>query len=168
MNKSQIETSKILQEFVSDITKPFTTETLVEVRGRVYMRVEIRPYNESTKEHERSIRWKRTASQILEDGYVYRGKSCTDLSVLFIALCKTLGLETRFVKLKKDNKTHSIAEIKLDDGWYTFDISSPTSVPRKGEVSKDASYEGWQLWKKGRDAWDIGLADFSSMQKIKG
>lgn len=167
MNKSQIETTKILREFVVDIDIPITASTLIEIRRRIFAHVKIRLYDESTKEHERLIRWKRTASQILEDGYVYQGKSCTDLTVLFIALCRILGLETRFVKLKKGNKTHSIAEIKISDGWYLFDVSSPAGIPQKGEVTKDVPYKDWQLWKKGRDAWDLDLVDFSSMQKIR-
>lgn len=166
MNKSQIETSEILKDFVSGTRKSITVESLVEIRDKIYACIAIRPYNETTKEHEQSIRWKRTASQILEDGYVYQGKSCTDLSVLFIALCKILGLETRFVKLKKDTKTHSIVEIKLDDGWYVFDISNQTNIPQKGEVTEIAPYKGWMLWKKGRDAWDLNLVDFGSICKI--
>ena len=166
MNKSQIETSKILQDFISGVSKPITAETLIEIRDKIYTHIKIRPYDETTKEHEKSIRWKRTASQILGDGFVYQGKSCTDLSVLFIAICKILGLDAMLVKLKKDTKTHSIVEVKLEDGWCMFDVSSQTNIPQRGEVTETTPYKGWQLWKKGRDAWDLDLVDFDSIRKI--
>ncbi len=166
MNKSQIETSRILQEFVSVVCKPNTVDALIEIRDKMYAYIKIRPYDETTKEDELSVRWKRTASQILEDGYVYHGKSCTDLSILFIALCNVLNLETRLVKLKKETNTHSIVEVNIQNNWYMFDVSEQNTIPEKGEVTETTQYKGWQLWKKGRDAWDLGLLDSESIHKI--
>lgn len=81
-------------------------------------------------------------------------------------MCKALGLETNFVKVKKEQRVHSIAEVKLDDGWYIFDVSTAYSVPVKGVITQDATFQGWKLWKKGRDAWDFGLTEFESITKI--
>jgi len=167
MNDSQIETTEEIKKLVSDVKQPITSNVLVDIRDLMYSRILIRPYDDSTKEHEKSIRWKRTADQILKDGYVYNDKACTDVTVLYIALCKTLGLETNFVKLKKDKTIHSVAEIKLIDGWYIFDVSNTKNTPVKGEITKDFPYyKDWQLWQKGRDAWDLGLTDFESISKI--
>ena len=164
--KSQIIISDEIKELVAGIESPATSDTLIEIRNRMYSRLETRPYNQSTREHEKTIRWKRTSAEIIKDGYVYTGKACTDQVILFMALCEAFHLTTRFVKLKKYNEVHSVAEIKLEDGWYIFDVSRKGSVPEKGEATKENTYHGWQLWQKGRDAWDLGLVDFDSIEKM--
>ncbi|MDP2642042.1 MAG: transglutaminase domain-containing protein [bacterium] len=164
--KSQLEYSNKIRDLVADKKSPITVADLVEIRDRIYKKIEFRPYNDQTMEHEKSIRWKRTVAQILDDGYVYSGKACTDLVVLFLAICQSLNLETRFVKLKKINMVHSVAEVKLDDSWYIFDISNKNNLPLKGEITERNQYKDWELWKKGRDAWDLDLIDFDSINKI--
>jgi hypothetical protein len=165
ISKSQVETTTEIKNLVAGIKKPLSFSSLIQIRDLMYTKLEFRIYDDSSAEHEKSIRWKRTAGEILNDAYVYSGKACTDLTVLYIALCRAIGLETRFVKVKRQNMVHSIAEIKLDDAWYVFDISR-TNVPFKGEITTDNPYKDSVLWKKGRDAWDIGLIDFESMSKI--
>lgn len=164
MNNSQIETTPEIGKLVSVINGPANVYTLLQIRDLMYSKLMFRDNDE---ENEKVIRWKRTAGEILRDGYVYSGRACTDLVVLFISLCKALGLETRFVKVKNGEAVHSIAEIKLTDGWYIFDISR-TGVPIKGEITADRPHQDWQLWGKGRDAWDLGLTDFDSITKIIG
>ena len=163
---SQIEVSDKIKEMVANIKIPVTPEGLVEIKKIINKSLTIRPYNDETKEHEALIRWKRVAAQILDDGYVYAGKACTDIVILFLAFCHALGLETRFVKVIGEKNIHSIAEIKLDDGWYVYDVSSKSGQPEKGEITGGKPYKGWKLWKKGRDAWDLGLVDFASKKNI--
>lgn len=163
----QIDFSSEIKLFVSDLKLPADNDTLVEIRNRMFSKIDIRPFNNSTAEHEKSIRWKRTAFEIFDDSYVYEGKACTDLVVLFISFCRALGLETRFVKLRKEKMVHSVAEIKLSDGWYIFDVSNKNSEPIKGETTPESPYKDWKLWKKGRDAWDLGLETSSDIDKIK-
>ncbi|MFA5130887.1 MAG: transglutaminase domain-containing protein [Patescibacteria group bacterium] len=162
---SQIETTIVIKDLVRDIKSPLTIDSLVRIRDLMYSKIEIRPYDNTTKEYEKEIRWKRTASEILEDAYVYSGKACTDLTILFIALCKALGLKTNFVKVMNDKSVHSVAEIKLNDGWYIFDVAMK-SIPVKGSITNKKPYGEWILWKKGRDAWDLGLTEFESISKI--
>jgi hypothetical protein len=166
-SKLQADTIDEIKSLVSDIKLPANSETLIRIRDRMFSKLEIKPFNEETAQHEKAIRWKRTASEILNDCYVYQGKACTDLVVLFISFCLALGLETRFVKLRKGKMVHSVAEIKLSDGWYIFDASDKNSLPVKGEVTPDTPFKDWQLWKKGRDAWDLGLEKFEDIDKIK-
>ena len=85
--KSQIETDKYILNFLGDM-KVETPEDLVNLRDYVLDTLEFKPYNEKTKEHADSIQWKRTASQIIQDGYVYEGKACSDIVLVFLALCK--------------------------------------------------------------------------------
>ena len=163
---SQVKTTSAIREMAKDIKGPITANSLVRMRDLMYSRIAIRPYDSSTRGHEKEIRWKRTAGDILEDGYVYSGKACTDLVILFISLCRATGLETNFVKVTNGEMVHSIAEVRLDDGWYIFDVSRKEAVPVKGLITAESPYKGWRLWKKGRDAWDLGLVDFESIAKI--
>lgn len=165
-SETQIAVTPAIKRLVQDIGGSITGETLLKVRDRMFGVLEIRPYGQEVKEQEKALRWKRTAAEILRDGYVYNGKACTDLTVLFIALGRALNLETNFVKLKKAGKVHSVAEIKLKDGWYIFDVSNIKNIPVRGVITAGAPYQGWELWRKGRDAWDLGLDDFSSIEKI--
>ena len=164
---SQVEPTEAVADLVSEVERPLSADSLAKIRDLIYAKIERRPVDESSAGPEKELRWKRTAGQILDDGYTYAGKDCTDLAVLFMAACQALGHETRFVKLKKENKIHSVVEILLDDGWYAFDPSNRESVPAKGEISETQPWKDWQFWKKGRDAWDLGLTDFDSKSKIK-
>lgn len=163
---SQLESGPEIQELAKKIvvTGP---EDLKKLRELVDGVLERKPYTEETKEAEHKIRWRRTAEQILTDGYVYKGKSCTDRVIVFLAVCKELGLEGRFVKMKGEKSVHSISEVKVGDVWYHFDPSYSQSNPVEGEVLPDRVYDGRTLWEKGRDAWDLGLVDYESIDKIQ-
>lgn len=155
---SQLEANLDIRSLVTNLRKPFNPETLLEIKRRMLARLSFRPCRKEAKELERAIRWKRTAAQILADGYVYQGKASTDLVVAFCALCRAAGLETRFVKVKFGSKEHVVAEVLLPGGWHAFDVADPTAAPKKQEITASAPFGPWTLWKKGRDAWDLGLA----------
>jgi hypothetical protein len=120
------------------------------------------------------IRWRRTGAQILEDGYVYQGKACTDLVVSFTTLARAGEIKnTKFVKLKnvETGMVHSVGEFELNNGWYTFDVANNKAIPIKGEISEGVQFGGppngpYLLWKKGRDSWDLGLTEFGAINKI--
>lgn len=167
-NKSQIETDKYILNFLGD-RKVETPEDLVVLRDYVLDTLEFKPYNEETKEHADGIQWKRTASQIIQDGYVYEGKACSDIVLVFLALCKALEIEGLLVKLIsiKRKMTHSIVEVKLNDVWYKLDPSFKNSIPHPKQMTEDDTFRGeYKLWKKGKDNWDLGLDSFESMSKI--
>ena len=163
--KSQIETDKYVLNFLGNfkVKKP---EDMVKLRSHIQNYLEFREYNEQSKEYENSIRWKRTASEIIQNGYVYKGKDCSDLSVVFLTLCKALGISGYLVKLVSvsNDNTHSIIAIELNNQWYRLDISMTDSVPLKGQLpdNKKLKKIGWKVWKVGRDLWDLGL---DSMEK---
>ncbi|MFA5125271.1 MAG: transglutaminase domain-containing protein [Patescibacteria group bacterium] len=162
--KSQIEVDQNILDFLNGmhIDKP---EDLVTLKNKIIKSLEFRSYNNKTKKHADSIQWKRTASEILSDGYVYKGKACSDLAVVFLALCKATGINGRLVKLKSiDNEhTHSIVEVKLKRAWYRIDPSSRDSLPFKGELSSKSIWnKKFKVWRKGKDVWDLGLKDIKS------
>lgn len=163
--KSQIEPGPQIKQLVSGL-KINGPKDLLTLKDVIFCNLIIKRYRKEDEKNEESIRWRRTAEQILEDGYVYRGKSCTDTVVVFLALCKELGVEACFVKVRFGKRIHSLAEAKIKGKWYIFDVDWPDAMPEPGRILASKPYRGWHLWKKGRDAWAIGLTDSSSMQKI--
>ena len=158
--KSQIKTDKYVLDFLGDI-KVEEPMDMVKLRSHIQNSLEFREYNEQTKKNENNIRWNRTASEIIQDDYVYRGKDCSDLSIVFLALCKALGISgclVKLVALSNDN-THSIIAIELGGEWYRLDISMTDSVPLKGQLPDNQKLKkiGWKVWKVGHDLWDLGL-----------
>jgi hypothetical protein len=169
-NPSQVELTDAVKRIYEEWSLPKieTPDDLMLVRKKLFSEIEFRPYNDLTKEEEEKIRWKRTGTEVIEDRYVYQGKACTDLIVAFTVLAKAGGVEeTRFVKLKsnENNMVHSVGEFKLENEWYIFDASNSKSVPEKGEITD--KYGPFLLWKKGRDAWDLGLTEFDTIRKIE-
>lgn len=170
--KSQIEKTPFINSKLKEwgIEKVNNIEDLLNIRRQMYRDIEFLPYNDETREIEKEIRWKRTGSEVLEDGYVYQGKFCTDIVVTFITLVKAAGVkDTRFVKVKnpETNTVHSLAEVKLSNSWYIFDVSNRDSLPLKGQITKENPFGKYLLWKKGRDSWDLGLDEFNTIQKIQ-
>ncbi len=155
---------------LTNITKP---ENLTALRDRLFSHLTFLSYDDTTKEEEKGIRWRRTGSQILSDGFVYQGKACTDLVVTFLTLARAGGVKnTSFVKLRnaKTGMVHSVGEFQLDDDRYIFDVANKDTVPVKGVISENGQFGAhsnpYILWKKGRDSWDLGLTEFESINKI--
>jgi transglutaminase-like putative cysteine protease len=90
------------------------------------------------------------------------------LAIIFLALCKAAGIEGRLVKLSAINgdQTHSIAEFKLNDKWYRVDPSDKEARIFEGELTAELNWNGFKVWKKGRDVWDLGLEDVDSELEI--
>lgn len=164
---SQVAPNNSVRKLVEHLHSPFSTVTLEDMRSVLYQSLEIRSVSSQNDiAHERLIRWKRSATHILEDGYVYQGKMCTDVSVVFISMCLALGLEARLAKLKKTGMTHSVVEVLLPDGWYVIDASNLHLKPIKGEITENNPYYDWTLWKKAPDAWSMGLDDVHKIALI--
>lgn len=167
--KTQVEVDQHITGLLGDM-KIATPDDLINLRNKIWEFLKVRPYNEQTQKHADSIQWKRTASEIVQDGYVYYGKACSDFAIVFLTLCRAAGVEGRLVKLVAPNRdlTHSIVEINLQGTWYQFDPSSDNSIPVAGELTSDSIWGGeLKVWKKGRDVWDLELGDIKDEAKIK-
>ncbi len=168
-SKSQIETDQIIIHFLGDTTVT-TPKDLVFLKDKILHYLEFKPYNNQTRKRADNLQWKRTASEIIKDQYVYCGKACSDLAITFLALCKAAGVKGRLVKLKSiddSNSTHSIVEVNLKGIWYRMDPSSKDSLPAKGALTNKSIWnKKYKVWKKGRDAWDLGLDDIRTEHKI--
>ena len=109
---------------------------------------------------------KRTASQIIADGYV---TGCTDDALVFIALARAAGIPTLYVEtldvqwMKEGGRPingHVYAQVKYDDEWRTVD---PSARNEHADIEKD----GRVIMAKGLDSWDIGATDFESLASMQ-
>lgn len=165
---SQIEVDQTVISFLGDL-KIENPEDLVVLKNLILRKLKFRSYNSKTKKHADGIQWRRTASEIIKDGYVYEGKACSDLAVVFLALCKVNKIEGQLVKLITVDGTdsHSIVEIKLNKKWFRIDPSSNDSVSFEGRLNNESIWnKKYKIWRKGRDVWDLGLCDISAESKI--
>lgn len=91
-SKSQIETDQTILNFLGYIVVK-SPDDLVLLKNKILKNLKFFPYNEETKKKADKLQWKRTASEIISDGYVYNDKACSDLVIVFLALCKAAGVE---------------------------------------------------------------------------
>ncbi len=162
----QLETTEAIKETALNITGE-GIEYLQNAIGFINTKIKHKEYNKETENHEKSIRWKRTADQILKDGYVYKEKGCTDMVILFQALCKAKGYSTMFVKVKEinGNAIHSVAEVELPKlGWHIVDVVGRAGV-KKGKLEIKNTFGRWTFWKRGHDAWELGFTSYNSKFK---
>ena len=158
--QSQVEVTCKLVEIAAQMPDVRTPADLGLLRDTLLAHLTFRSYNKASWEHERSIRWKRTATEILSDGWVYEAKGCTDIVIAFIGLCRAKGLATRFVKVRSNTgKQHSLAEIYHSGTWWLVETVVPGMAPIEGEMKEETQYKIWKLWRKGLDSWSIGLKD---------
>lgn len=160
MKRSQVKVTKIVKKFSSDIKG----EGIKLVKNILHkMHKEIRKIDLDLKK-EKKIRWKRTATQILEDGWVVKGKACTDLTTVFIAVAKAKGLRAKFVKLysTKRQMLHSTVELKINGKNVYLDVTNG----KFDDSGKGIIFKEYKAYKKGRDSWDIGLNSFDKGTKL--
>jgi len=165
---SQIETGDIILDFLSGFEIK-TPDDLVILKDKILNYFTFRPYEENEVIAD-EIQWKRSASEIIKDAYVYSGKACSDLAIVFLALCKACGIPGLLVKLKSidNDETHSIVEVKIDDGWYRIDPSSKDAQPFVGQLTSESIWnKKFKVWKKGEDLWSLGLKSISDENIIK-
>jgi hypothetical protein len=174
---SQIEPSEYVKNLIAEwgVGSIETVDDLIKLRKYLPKVLKELPYTAEVEAAEQEIRWKRTGSKVIDDGYVYATKSCTDIVLAYMTLAVAAGIAgTRFVKVQDPQTTmrHSFAEFKLKDGWYRYNLSVGRAVPEKGAVvaGKPIFFNDiktpYLLWKKGRDSWSLGLDDYLSGLKI--
>ena len=167
--KSQTEVDQNILSFLGDL-KITSPQDLIVLKDKILNGLESRPYDSETKAHADSIQWKRTASEVISDGFIYEGKACSDLAVVFLTLCKALNIDGRLVKLvtTDSTNTHSIVEVNLNNTWYRIDPSAKDAVPFEGALTDEDTWnKKFKVWKKGRDVWDLDLESIDDEEIIE-
>jgi len=156
--KSQVEVTKEIEDFARDITGE-GSELSKNIGRKIYDTIK---KIELPEEEEKNIRWTRTATQILKDGWVVKGKGCTDIAVLYIAVAKAKGIKAIFVKLYSIKRKMLHAAVELPDENSILDATTG----RRDNPSNEILFDEYKVYKKGRDSWDIGLNGIESMPTI--
>ena len=112
-----------------------------------------------------SIFRKRTASEIIKDGY---GSGCTDFALVFIVLARAKGIPTKYVEViskdyfktndTKEIKGHVFAECYLNGEWVGVN-------PMSGDIKISTEYPGYVVYARGLDSWDLGINDITSLRE---
>lgn len=114
------------------------------------------------KEFKDKVFRKRTADQIIKDGYT---TGCTDIGLVFIALARAKNIPTKYVEairrkwIEGDDENyiegHVFAEVYLDGHWRIVD---PT------EACLKFWYDRWIIYEKGLDSWDIEIRNYDGLK----
>tara|TARA_Y100000310_G_C20687935_1_gene820285 strand:- start:614 stop:1102 length:489 start_codon:yes stop_codon:yes gene_type:complete len=149
---SQIETTKFIEDFSKDISGDVQS-----IRDKLKMNLKIIPMSD---EKEEKIRWKRTASQILEDGWIVDKRCCTDAVIVFLAIAKCKDLDAKFVKLYSVKRKMFHSVVKLED--KLFDV-----IPNRfDDANKEVVFGEFKVYAVGEDSWDIGLKSNEDLIKV--
>jgi transglutaminase-like putative cysteine protease len=109
---------------------------------------------------------KRTASQIIADGYV---TGCTDDALVFIALARASGIPTTYIETVdldwlteggRPIRGHVYARVEDGDEQRIVD-------PSARNEHADLEQDGRVVIAEGLDSWDIGASDFETLAHMQ-
>ncbi len=151
----------VITPAVLEIARSFEGTTEQKIHQMVQFLRTLRYQTENKNEVFR----KRTASQIITDGYV---TGCTDDALVFIALARALSIPTKYIEtldltwLKNGGRPingHVYVGIQNGVEWKVID---PSARNENANIEQD----GRVIIAEGLDSWDIGATDFDSLAKM--
>jgi len=121
---------------------------------------------EKDRELKEQVFRERPAGEIVEDGYV---TGCTDIALVFIALCRAKGIPTKYTEaidkkwlsgeLKGPGiRGHVFAECFVQNEWYQID-------PMRGVIHVEPDYSNYAIFDKGLDSWDLGIRSLEDLRE---
>lgn len=106
---------------------------------------------------------KRSASQIIRDGFVL---GCTDWALSFIVLARAKKIPTIYVETVRNKwieegtkdflEGHVFTECYINKKWYIID-------PERAVIC--GYYDRYKVIDRGLDSWDIGIKNYSDLKK---
>lgn len=108
---------------------------------------------------------KRTAEQIISDGYV---TGCTDDALVFLVLARAMKIPAKYIETLdmtwirdggRPIQGHVYVGVWSDEG---YEIIDPARRVKGVDIEKD----GRIILAEGLDSWDIGAKDFESLAKL--
>lgn len=118
------------------------------------------------KPHDPNLFRKRTASQILQDGFA---TGCTDYGLVFVALMRSKGIPATYVEaletgwLRNGGREihgHVFSGVFWGGRWYLVD-------PARGCLSVDISVpkDKYSVLAVGLDSWDVGIRSIEDLRQ---
>ncbi len=114
--------------------------------------------------NKREIFRKRTADQIIEDGFI---TGCTDEGLAFIALARAAGIPAKYIETIQ---TKGLENFENNDGHIfvgVYDKAKGWEIiePQWQTVGADIQKDGFTVVAEGLDSWDLGITDFDSLKE---
>lgn len=151
-----------ITENIAQIASGFTLEgfdLIIQITKWIHQHLK----SDQNKERKAEIFRKRTADQIIADGFI---TGCSDIALVFIALARAKNIPTKYVEAirrkwiesgKEDAiEGHIFAEIYFNNQWRIID---PT------EACLKFWYDRYVIYAKGLDSWDIGISGLSELRQ---
>jgi hypothetical protein len=152
---NQTEITKQIEKLASGLEGGFE-----EKINQIFDIVKILPYKTENKD---GVFRKRTAGQIIIDGYV---TGCTDEALVFIALARAAKIPAKYIEtidnewLRTGGSSvggHIYAGVFYDNKWRTAN-------PSTKQIDIDIEGDDRTIYKEGLDSWDIGIDSFDSLR----
>jgi len=111
------------------------------------------------KEIKSKVFRKRTAKQIIDDGFT---TGCTDIALVFVVLCRAKGIPTKYIEAIRKTSDglsgHVFAECYINNNWICVD---PTNM----KVGDNSLYKGCDIIGEGLDFSDIKTETIKDLKK---
>lgn len=151
-----------ITENISKIASGFTGENF-DLIAQILKWIHKNLKSNSDKETKEKVFRKRTADQIIQDGFT---TGCTDIALAFIVLARAKEIPTKYVEAIRNKwmeagdenfiEGHVFAEVFLNSEWRIIDPA---------EACMKFWYDRWIIYKIGLDSWDIGIHDFQELKQ---
>ena len=130
---------------------------------------------------ERTLRFRRTAEEILASGYCFSGQyTGDDIVTVLQSACEYLGFPTRYVQLATqvpgEKVTHAIMEVVIGNIMYLFDPVRRCGYVKRGydqrwivsfpPLVETEDLSPWEMICAGRDSWGCGLVDADAHDRL--
>lgn len=121
--------------------------------------------NLKKKSYDKKVFRKRTADEIIEDGYI---TGCTDASLVLIVMCRSLKIPAMYVEAKKEGEEagHVWARIYINKKWIDVCPSSGKIGFKIDEFYRNKEDKGKYFEvETGLDSWDIGIKSINDWKE---
>lgn len=155
------EQTKITED-ISKISSKFTEEgfdLIAQILKWIHKNLKPNP----DKETKEKVFRKRTADQIIKDGFT---TGCADIALVFIVLARARKIPTKYVEAIRNKwmevgdenniEGHVFAEVFLNGEWRIIDPA---------EACMKFWYDRWVIYKVGLDSWSIGIHSFEELKQ---
>lgn len=167
----QTQTSSQIKKIAEKVTKKNTT-----ILAKIFAIIKFIHKNlnhERNKEKRKKLLRARTANEILKSK---RHTGCGDCATVFISLARELGIPCKWVDtiaedwleeeklLENQIHGHIFVDVLINNKWYVLDPSFAT-IGNRYQWPKLNGQIQFIVYKKGLDAWDIGIGSLDDLRK---
>ena len=151
------------QTQVTPTIEKISSKILGTTLEKVQKILDICPSVVESRNFNKKIFRKRTADQILKDGYI---TGCTDAALLFITFARASGIPAKYIEtIDEEWLRNGGGSISGHIYSQIYDINQDKWIwvdPMRRKIG--SSPEKRVIFQEGLDSWDIGITDFDSLK----